>query len=141
VIVVDTSGVLAAIDPRQSLHAEAARVLARPQRRILSPLVLAELDYLIATHGGQEQELRFLGDVVRGAYELAPFEPHDVQTAVSIISRYASLQIGLADASVVVLARRHGCRDLLTLDQRHFRVIRGPDEAPFRLLPFDDEGS
>ena len=41
-ILVDTSGVLAAIDPRQRHHESAARALTRPQRRILSPFVLLE---------------------------------------------------------------------------------------------------
>ena len=51
-ILVDTSGLLAALDPRQAHHIAAAQVLLRPQRRILSPFVLAELDYLIARNGG-----------------------------------------------------------------------------------------
>ncbi len=136
-ILVDTSGVLAAIDPRQSHHAAAARVLLRPQRRILSPFVLAELDYLIATNGGQVEELKLLGDVARGAYELVDFTADDVAAARAIIERYAGLQIGLADASLAVLARRYRCGDVLTLDQRHFRVVPGPDDTPFRVLPFD----
>jgi predicted nucleic acid-binding protein len=37
----------------------------------------------------------------------------------------------------VVLATRYDCLDLLTLDQRHFRAVLGPDETPFRLLPHD----
>ena len=57
-ILVDTSGVLAAVDPRQAQHAAAARVLSRPRRRIMSPFGLAELDYLIASHGGQAEELK-----------------------------------------------------------------------------------
>jgi uncharacterized protein len=137
VILVDTSGVLAAVDPRQAQHPAAARVLMHPQRRILSPFVLAELDYLIATHGGQAEELKLLGDVSRGAYELQPFSDDDVAAAAGVIRRYADLRLGLADASIVVLARRYRCHELLTLDQRHFRVVLGPDDAPFRLLPLD----
>lgn len=136
-ILVDTSGVLAAVDPRQAHHAEAARVLLRPQRRLLSPFVLAELDYLISTHGGQAQALKLLADVARGAYQLEPFGAADVAAAAAVIRRYEDLQMGLADASLVVLAERHGCHDLLTLDQRHFRAVAGPAGQPFRLLPFD----
>ena len=49
-----------------------------------------------------------------------------------------NLNLGLADASIAVLAERYRCRSVLTLDQRHFRVILGPGGQPFRLLPFDD---
>jgi hypothetical protein len=27
--------------------------------------------------------------------------------------------------------------EVLTLDERHFRVLRGPRDLPFRLLPAD----
>ena len=137
-ILVDTSGVLAAIDPRQTHHADAARVLLRPQRRLLSPFVLAELDYLITRNGGQAEELKFLADVASGAYELQPFDAADVEAAMSVVQGHADLVLGLADASIVVLARRHRCLDVLTLDQRHFRVVEGPNAQPFRLLPHDD---
>ena len=53
------------------------------------------------------------------------------------MDRYADLRVGLADASVVVLAMRHRTVDLLCTDERHFRALRGPGGRPFRLLPFD----
>jgi predicted nucleic acid-binding protein len=136
-ILVDTGGLLAALDPRQADHAAAAGVLVRPRRRLLSPFVPAEIDYLLATLGGQHEELKLLGDVGRGVYELQTFSSADVASAHAIIARYADLRLGLADASIVVLAHRHRCYDLLTLDQRHFRVVLGPDGIPFRLLPAD----
>jgi predicted nucleic acid-binding protein len=136
-ILVDTSGLLTALDPRQAHHIAAAQVLLRPQRRILSPFVLAELDYLIARNGGQAEELKLLGDVARGVYQLEPFGGADVAAAMAVIECYADLRLGLADASIAVLAERYGCRDVLTLDQRHFRTIRGPHGEPFRLLPLD----
>jgi len=52
VILFDTSGLLANYDRRDRHNADAARVLMQPQRRILSPFVLAELDYLISRTGG-----------------------------------------------------------------------------------------
>jgi len=49
VIVVDTSGVLAALFPDQRRHRECATVLNEHEGPLLlSPFVLAELDYLIA---------------------------------------------------------------------------------------------
>jgi uncharacterized protein len=138
VILVDTSGLLAALDPRQAHHAAAAGILVRPQPRLLSPFVLAELDYLIATHSGQREALKLLRDVARGVYEVESFSNGDVAAAIAIVERYADLGLGLTDASIIVLAERHQCHDVLTLDQRHFRVVGGPGGLPFRLLPFDD---
>ena len=136
-ILLDTSGLVAALDPRQSHHREAAQILYRPQQRVLSPFVLTELDYLLATKSGQEQEVKLLQDVARQVYRLEAFGEVDVAEAISVIERYRDLQLGLADASIVVLAERLRCWDILTLDQRHFRTVSGPEGRPFRLLPFD----
>jgi len=114
----------------------AALASAKPPR-LLSPFVLAELDYLIETRVGQEAELALLDEVIRGAYELAPFTAEDIAQAKRILERFDDLQIGLADASVVVLAFRHRTLDLLCTDERHFRALRGPGGKPFRLLPYD----
>ena len=55
--------------------------------------------------------------------------------------RYADLEIGLADASIVVLAERLNIVDVLTLDERHFRTMLGPGNTPFRLLPADAQAT
>jgi uncharacterized protein len=137
-ILLDTSGVFAALDPRDRLQQPAANVVvvARPPL-LLSPFVLAELDYLVGRRLGSDDQRSLLHEVARGAFRLEPFSARDVEEARDVIERYADLRIGLADASIVVLARRHGCLDVLTLDERHFRALRGPRDQPFRVLPAD----
>jgi uncharacterized protein len=98
---------------------------------------LAELDYLLAARVGREAELALLQEVARETYRLAPFSIGNVAEARRIMVQYADLRIGLADASNVVLANRHGTLDVLTLDERHFRALRGPGGRPFRILPAD----
>jgi uncharacterized protein len=137
VILLDTSGLLAAIDASQRDHAAAARILAAGEPRILSPFVLAELDYLLTTRVGQHAELLFLEEVAIGAYRLESVSAEDIRAAREVVKQYAKLEVGLADASIVVLAHRYDCHDVLTLDARHFRVISRP-KRPFRLLPLDE---
>ena len=137
-ILLDTSGLLAALDPRERLHDGAARALASAEPPfLLSPFVLAELDYLVASTLGVEAETDLLEEVARGAYRLEPFGAADVVEARELVLTYRDLAMGLADASIVVLARRYGVQEVLTLDERHFRVLRGPRDRPFRLLPAD----
>ena len=136
-ILLDTGGLLAALDAGQQSHAQAAASLAAAQPPLLlSPFVLAELDYLLATRVGQGAQSALLAEVERGAYTLTEMTARDIGDARKTIARYRNLQIGLADASIVVLAERHETRDLLTLDQRHFRVLTANGE-PFRVLPAD----
>ena len=137
-ILVDTSGLLAAMFADQTDHAACREALEEAEPPlILSPFVLAELDYLVLRNAGVDAELRLLEEVADGAYELAPFSRLDVARALEIARQHRDLQIGVTDASLVVLSERHGTVDLLTLNQRHFRTIPGAHERPFRILPAD----
>ena len=137
-IVLDTGGLYAALDANEARHPPAAAALAasRPPR-VLSPLVLAELDYLIAQRVGHRGQMALVQEVVSGVYQLDPFSADDLQAASRIMERYADLRVGLTDDSVVVLAQRHRTLDLLCTDERHFRALRGTGGRPFRLLPAD----
>lgn len=52
-----------------------------------------------------------------------------------VVSKYHNQSIGVADASNVVLADRHQTRSIVTLDRRHFDVVRPIDGGRFRVLP------
>ncbi|QYJ16095.1 Ribonuclease VapC26 [Rubrobacter xylanophilus DSM 9941] len=137
-MILDTSGLLAAIDSDQHSHAAARRAIEADRGPfILSPFVLAELDYLLATRVGREAQLALLDEVGRGAYRLERFTATDVVRATEVLRRYEDLDLGLADASNVVLSRRYGVSDILTLDERRFRVLSAAENRPFRLLPAD----
>ena len=137
-ILLDTSALLAAYDGDEPDHETALRALDESQPpRVLSPFVLAELDYLVVARLGRTARSEILNEVTLGAYRLAQFAADDVAEARTIVDRYADLGVGLADASIVVLAHRYDAHDLLTLDERHFRVLQGP-RGPFRLLPADE---
>ncbi len=137
-ILIDTSGLIAAADGSDPRHSEVVAALAKEVPPFLiSPFVLAEVDYLALTRWGVERELALLDEVARGAFQLAPFDAADLEVAQKLIARYEDQEIGLADASIVVLAHRHRTRRVLTLDHRHFRVLRGPGGKPFTILPGD----
>lgn len=135
---VDTSAVLQLASSTAERHEDVVRVvqgLAGPF--LLSPFVLAELDYMLGSRHGQAEQLALLTEVAEGAYELAEFDRADVEAAAVVMRRYADLRVGLADASLVVLAEKHGTVDVLSFDVRHFRAMSGPGGRPFRLLPDD----
>lgn len=137
-IICDTSGLVAAYSATDKRRARVAAVLSSdPGPLVLSPFVLAEVDYLLDTKAGVRDELKVLSDVAAGTYRLAEFGPADVEQAAGLIKRYQDLDIGLADASIVVLAARYRTTRLLTFDQKHFRVIRPLHAEAFVLLPTD----
>ena len=137
-ILFDTSGLLAALFVDQLRHEQCARVVTESQGPlVMSPFVLAELDYLVAKLAGEAVERELLAEVARGAYRLAEIAAGDIEEARAVVERHEGLGIGLADASIVVLSRRLGCLDVLTLDERHFRVLQGFRDRPFKVLPAD----
>ena len=137
-LICDTSGILAALDRSDPDHETCANVLlTHAGPLVLSPLVLAELDHLLRNRLGQEAARTFAEDVSRGAYELAALEAADVAECLALDRKYSALGLGLTDASLVVLARRLGTKQLLTLDERAFRAVRPLQGGAFRLLPAD----
>ena len=137
-IICDTSGLVAAYsgnDPRQRLVTDLLGSDSGPL--ILSPFVLAELDYLMARRADVPAERNVLSDVAGGVYTLAEFDRFDVGQAATLVERYQQMDIGIADASLVVLAAKYRTTRLLTFDERHFRAIRPLHAAAFTLLPAD----
>jgi predicted nucleic acid-binding protein len=138
VILADTSAVLQLASSTAQRHADVLRAVSDLDGPfLLSPFVLAELDYMLGSRHGQAEQLALLAEVAAGAYELAEFGRSDVEAAAAVMGQYEDLRVGLADASIVVLAEKHGTADVLSFDHRHFRAMRGPGGRPFRLLPDD----
>lgn len=52
-----------------------------------------------------------------------------------LVLRYQDLPLGTVDASVVAVAERLGVREVMTLDRRHFSVVRPLHVPAFALLP------
>jgi uncharacterized protein len=138
-LIADTSGILAAIDIRHDTHQRCLDAIVSADGVLVSPMVLAEVDYMITTRFGGKAALGFLDDVIAGVYEVAAVELAEVAAARAVMHAYADVNIGLTDAMNVVLADRIGTARILTLDQRHFRTVRPLSTAQksFCLLPFD----
>jgi predicted nucleic acid-binding protein len=138
VIILDTSGLVAAYGRDQVHGKQALDVLGGGDGPlVLSPFVLAELDSLITSRLGVGAELKMLEDVAGGVYRLAELTQNDVAQARSVIAKYRDLKIGLADASIVVLAARHMTTRVLTFDLRHFRAMEPLQGGSFTILPAD----
>lgn len=134
-IIADTSGLLALFNRRERTHEQVRKAITEDDLLVVSPYVVAELDYLLATSLGIDDELMVLEELAGGAYELAQINADDVGEAARVIRRYSDQDIGITDASLAVLARRYGTRTILTLDRRHFGVIRPLDGGRFKLIP------
>jgi hypothetical protein len=130
------------------LHAQADRAdpdhtaiadVLRNERRVLvtSQVAVAEADYLILTRLGIGVELAFLDDLAEGTFAADALSPGELATACDVVRRYRDLEVGLADASLVVLAAKHRTRRVCTVEERCFRAMKPLQGGSFELLPAD----
>lgn len=132
----DTSVVVAFMNRRDDHHERVAAWMEAVREDLFTtPLVVAEIDYLVSRIGGADAAKAFYEDLVSGAYAVE-WWPEAVTEIVEAADRRRD--IGLADASLISLAARLGTTNIATLDERHFRTV-GPltGEAAFTLLPAD----
>ena len=134
-VIVDTSALLAFFDASEPDHGAVSEVLAAADALVVSPYVVAELDYLVATRHGVDDELAVLDELAGGAWDLAAFDEGALRRAREVIASYRDQAIGVADASIVVLAERYRTRTIASLDHRHFDVLRSPGGSYFEVLP------
>ena len=135
-MIADTSALLAFFDTDEPDHEKVSAVLiGATEPLVVSPCVVAELDYLVASRLGVSAELAVLRELTGGAWDLPAIDVDDLVKARAIIERYADQNIGVAVASNVILADRYRTRTIVTLDHRHFDVLRPLSGGRFRILP------
>lgn len=128
-----------AIEPR---HEDVVRVL-RSERETLvtTELAVAEADYLILDRLGIDVELAFIDDLAAADFVVECLSRQELKAARDVVEQYRDLRIGLADASLVVLAKRYATRRILTFDERAFRAVTPLQGGTFTMLPADLDGA
>lgn len=132
--IVDTGPLLASVNRADPDHQASLAVLSSPQFDLVLPaLCVAEVCYFLASRVGWQMEARFLRGLA--AFDVRAPETEDWSRISDLVSQYSELGLGGTDASVVALAERLGAEVILTLDRRHFSVVRPRHCERFRLLP------
>lgn len=96
---------------------------------------MTEVAYLIGTRLGARAEVRFLGSLAAGELIVEHVAAPDWMRIAELVARYADLPLGTVDASIVAMAERLKVSTILTLDERHFRVVRPSHVEAFTLVP------
>jgi len=113
---------------------------------VVSPLVVAEVHYLLSTVGAHEAASDFLEDLAGGFYELAAIAPADYSVAAALISRYEGHMerkrrkpgsLDLADAMNIVIAQHYATNLILATDQDYRATTPLSGHPYFVLLPAD----
>ncbi|MSP59625.1 MAG: PIN domain-containing protein [Myxococcales bacterium] len=132
--VVDTGPLYAAVDADDADHERCLEALATPGVRLVIPaMVVAETTYLVGSRLGPKVEAAFLRSLER--CDVAAPAVGDWKRIGELTERYGDFPLGGTDASVVALAERLKTEIVITLDRRHFTVIKPRHCRRLRLLP------
>ena len=137
-LVVDAGALYAQADADEPGHAAVRAILEHERETLVTTeLAVAEADYLILDRLGPDVELAFLEDLAEGTFVVECLDRAQLRKARDIVARYRDLRLGLADASLVVIAERYATRRLLTFDERAFRSVAPLQGGSFTILPAD----
>lgn len=134
IAIVDSGPLVASANRSDPDHEASLEALRTPGLRLVIPaLCIAEAAYLLGLGGRARVEADFLRGL-EGFDVRAPV-PEEWARIAELVEKYADLPLGAVDASVVALSERLRTDRVITLDHRHFRVVRPRHADAFRLLP------
>lgn len=141
-LLVDAGALYAQANRADPAHAAVVDALdAETGSLVTSEAAAQEADYLIGARLGIDVELAFLEDLAHGTYEVLCLDAQERAVAADVARRYRDLKLGLADTTLVVLARRLRTVRILTLNHRHFRAVTPLRGDAFVVLPADSSAS
>lgn len=130
----DTSGIIALLDRSDKHHQDVVKLLQTIE--FVVPIsVLPEVDYMVTKYLGEQVSRVFLEDISNQKFSYLTLDNMDIKQTAKFMKMYADIPIGFVDASLAALADRHQIQNILTLDRRHFNLIRSQLFTHFNLLP------
>ena len=137
-MIADSGFVVGLLNRRDRSHARIAAVArSLTVRPWLPSPAITEICYVLHRDVGAAGVATFLARLADGSAGLAVLDPdpEDYRRASETMETYADTGLDFVDAIIVAVAERLNVVTLLTLDHRHFAVIRPRHTAAFVLLP------
>lgn len=130
-LICDTGALIDYVNPSAPDHAAFRELIDGARVRYVPGLVMAEVDYFLRD---DRRAMRALAnDLSSGAFTFVAAVLATITRAVEIDRRFAGLELGLVDASIVALAEETEVRRLATRDVRDFSAVRLRDGSSFEL--------
>jgi uncharacterized protein len=133
--VADTGFAVALLNRSDTMHTIVTKIYIQQTEILLPQTVLAEIAYLVGKNAGVKTVVAFLQGLSASRFTLVALTDKDVMRVGEILNEYADSRIDFVDASVMAIAERYGIIQILTLDQRDFRLFRPKHCNNFNILP------
>src|SRR5687768_8039897 len=133
---VDTSFLVSLANPRERSHRKCLALAQSIRTTLLMPVtVLPEATYLIEDRLGHRAMRQFVHSTRNPAWTLVSLHDSDLERSAELLDQYHDTKLDFVDATIVAMAERLNVRRILTLDRRHFELIRPRHCPAFELLP------
>lgn len=142
ILVGDSSGLVAAFNPKVPEHAAARTALQQAALTLVSPLVMLEIEHVVTRNEHREMAYGIndwlLAQETKGRVKIPEVSSALLRIGRRVQGRYLDLGLDLTDATNVAIAERYETIDILTLDRRDFRAVKPlTGHEAFRVLPDD----
>ncbi len=135
-VLADTSFLFALTNRNDKSHAACAAVAQSLRVRTVVPLtVLPEVAYLLDMRLGHHIMQQFVEQITRPAWTLETINQDDLQRAAALLKQYHDNRLDFVDSTIIAIAERLNIKRVLTLDRRHFQVVRPLHCVAFEILP------
>lgn len=135
-VIVDTGPLIAVADRDDSHHQGCIDWFDRHTGTVVVPApVVVEVCWLLDRRIGPAAEAAFLAGLVGDDPRIEELISADYQRASQLVERYADLDLGFVDASVIAVAERLGIETVATVNHRDFHVVRPAHVEAFTLVP------
>lgn len=135
-LVLDTGPIIALLNSDDPDHRRCLDLVSTTQEDLVIPsLVMVEVDYWCRKLLGPEAADVLADDITSGAYRWFEIDTAAMRRAVEIGKQYWDLDLGFVDASVVATCELLDEDRVVSLDRRHFSIIRPAHRPSLRVLP------
>lgn len=135
-VLVDTSFLVSLVNPKEKHHTACAITARKLEAQLVVPAtVIPEAAYLIYARMGHPTMRAFIQQMQQPTWEMELVYLADLARSSELMAQYADNDIDFVDTTIVSIAERLKVQQILTLDRRHFSVVRPQHTSHFELLP------
>ena len=137
---IDAGAFVAYLDPKDLHHVLVSASLeqSRPAFWTTMPIITEAMHLLARVPDGPAELLEFIQEAQVAVEPCSTFQ--DMHRIVVLMEKYHDIPMDFADGSLVCLADDLNIRDILTTDERGFRVFRIHGRQSFHLVLDDFPG-